>query len=290
MSCQNPLAVAILLLTSIACHADDHVQLAVVEDERLTESSGLAVSYTHPDAVWIHNDSGDKPRLFLVGLNGHTRAVVNVEGVDDFDWEDMCSFQIDGQSWLLIGDIGDNARERGARNPECRLYLLKEPVVPRANGTPTMRWNVTAGISFDFEDGRFDCEALAVDVMRREILLLTKSLPQDGGLYRIPLDLSDAKQKHTAKLVARPFIPFATALDVSADGRAMIVGSMLNGLLIRRTEDQTWADAFREPATPLDLPPRKQGETICFDRDGKSVFLNSEKVRQPLWRLTLPPH
>jgi len=47
-------------------------QIAVVQDKRIDECSGLASSDLKSDAVWIHNDSGDKPRLFLVGLNGET--------------------------------------------------------------------------------------------------------------------------------------------------------------------------------------------------------------------------
>ena len=40
-------------------------EVCIVRDPLILEASGLAVSRTTKDAVWIHNDSGDVPRLFL---------------------------------------------------------------------------------------------------------------------------------------------------------------------------------------------------------------------------------
>ena len=132
----NPLFRMVLmtmLIPSARTHAADAVQVATIENKEINESSGIACSYNHPGSIWLHNDSGDKARLYLVDLKGRTTAVVSVQGAKSDDWEDMCSFTMDGQSWLLIGDIGDNERRRGKKkNAPCRLYLLKEPVVPRS--------------------------------------------------------------------------------------------------------------------------------------------------------------
>ena len=95
--------------------AQEAVQIAIVQDKDIDECSGIAASYQHPDMLWMHNDSGDKANLYLVDLNGKTRAKVRLQDVDPFDWEDMCSFQADGVSWLLIGDVGDNSRNRGKK-------------------------------------------------------------------------------------------------------------------------------------------------------------------------------
>ena len=51
--------------------------VVTVTDPRITESSGLAVSPTHPDLVWTVNDSGDSARAFAVSLTtGRTVAVL----------------------------------------------------------------------------------------------------------------------------------------------------------------------------------------------------------------------
>jgi hypothetical protein len=63
---------------------------------------------------------------------------------------------------------------------------------------------------------------------------------------------------------------------------------MLNGLVVTRRTDESWKDAFTRTGTAFNLPPRKQGETICFDRTGQWLFLNSEGKNEPLWRMRLP--
>lgn len=278
----------VVLLSCLPCHGEGISQVAIVDDERITEASGLAASYLYPGCVWMHNDSGDKPRLFLINSDGSTKAVVKIDDADDFDWEDMCAFIINGRSWLLIGDVGDNGRKRGDKDPKCRLYLLPEPVIPNTKEPPSIETKQKIRITYEYDDGPADCEGVAVDPERHEILLLTKSLPQKCGLYTIPLDLEDPKQKRTAKRIARPFIPFATALDISPDGRTMAIGSMLNGMLVRRRPSESWSQAFDHVGTAINLPPRQQGETICFDTTGQSLFLNSEGKRQPLWRVHIP--
>ncbi|MDG1896344.1 MAG: hypothetical protein P8J37_15685 [Fuerstiella sp.] len=289
---------AILCIAAICshCNAGNFVEVAVVKDKRINESSGLAISYANPNAVWMHNDSGDTPRLFLVGLDGETRAVLEIAHVAANDWEDLCSFQMDGDSWLLIGDVGDNLTRRGngSGHPACKLYLVKEPVISRepdsaiGKRSPTFTAEVSSTITFYYPDGPANCEGVAVDVDRREILLLTKSLPHTCGLYRLPLNTGDVRQKMFAEKIAPVFVPFATALDISPDGRTMAICTMFNGLAVTRTPDQTWAEAVGKAATAFNLPPRKQGETICFDTTGKWLYVNSERSAQPLWRLTTP--
>lgn len=268
--------------------AQEPVQLAVVQDQQIDESSGLAASHVHPGFLWVHNDSGDKPRLFLMDIKGQTRAIVRVAGADAVDWEDMCSFRSAGQSWLLIGDVGDNDRKRTLTDQPACLYLLKEPQITLAATVVNTSCSVQAVITFDYQGGPWNCESVAVDTERQEILLLTKSLPQHSGLYRLPLDLQTEQQQLTARRMASPFIPFATALDISPDNRTMVVATMLNGLVIRRSAAQSWSEAFTTPGSPFSLPPRKQGETICFDSTGSWLFLNSEKPRQPLWQMPVP--
>lgn len=280
-----------LLLILSGCSdatADDFVQVTLIKDDRISESSGLAASYANPNSLWIHNDSGDKPRLYLVGLDGNTKAEVDIDDVNAYDWEDMCSFQLDGASRLMVGDIGDNDKQRGGKQPDCRLYLLNEPRILEGQRQKKVDARVSATIRFVYEDGPQDCEGVAVDVERREILLMTKSAPQKCGLYVMPLNLANSKQKYVAKRIASPFIPFATALDISPSGRTMVVGSMFNGIIVIRKAEQSWSEAFVDGVKPLTLPQRRQGETICFDRTGQSIFLNSEHKDQPLWRVTLP--
>ena len=270
--------------------SDTAQQLAVVQDRRIPEASGMALSRLRPDHVWMHNDSGDTARLFLVGLNGITHSVVQLDAAMPHDWEDLCSFEQDGIRWLLVGDVGDNDRRRGRRGglPVCRLLLIQELPLPDASEQKTHRWKVHATIEFEFEDGPRDCESVGVDFRGGKILLVCKSQPLACGLYSLPLITEPGRHSARAVRIATIGVPFATAMDVSRDGRSLVIVTPFSGILIRRHAEESWSDACRRPGTHLTLPPRKQGETVCFGPDETFVLLNSEGIRQPLWRLDLP--
>lgn len=282
------LSFCLILLAGCSAAAEEPHQVGTIDSDMISESSGLAISHANPGNIWVHNDSGDKPQLYLVDLKGKLKATVKLDGADAVDWEDMCSFVIDGQAWLLIADVGDNARARGRKNSKCRLYLVKEQKISMATGNSTLNWKVDFEVKFDYQDGVWDCEGVGVDSHRKEILLLTKGAPQNSGLYSIPLNLNDEKQEVTAKRIASPFILFATAIDISPSGKTLAVGTMLNGLIVHRQPNQTWTEAFSQRGAAINLPPRKQGETICFDEAGQWLYLNSEGRGEPLWRIAVP--
>ena len=78
-----------------------------IDDARITESSGLALSRAHPHTVWTVNDSGDSARVFAVD----TRTGRTV-GVHTFDApvRDVEALAITPQGRMLVADIGDNDR------------------------------------------------------------------------------------------------------------------------------------------------------------------------------------
>lgn len=264
-------------------------QVCIVDDDQISEASGIAASRHLKDAVWLHNDSGDSARLFLVGLDGKTRAVVTLNIERPVDWEDMCSFEVDGEKWLLIGDTGDNQRIRSRTERSCELLLIKEPEIKAGDVSPVVvKADVVSRIAFQFPDGPEDCESLAVDTEEKEILLLTKCAPQRCKLFRLPLSIKAGRQQLMAEPVASVAVPFATSMDVAANNRSLVIVNMFSGAMIRRGKGESWSAACQKPITVLTLPAQPQCETVCFDSSGKAVLVNSERSRQPLWRIRLP--
>jgi hypothetical protein len=264
-------------------------KVCTVEDDEISEASGIALSRRQKDAVWLHNDSGDSARLFLVGFDGKTRAIVTLNIERPIDWEDICSFEADGEKWLLIGDTGDNGRIRSRTERACELLLIKEPEIKPRSGSPvSIKADIVSRIEFQFPEGPEDCESLAVDTQSKEILLLTKSVPQKCQMFRLPLSTKPGQQKLTAEPIASLAVPFATSMDVSADNQSLVIVNMFSGALIRRGPEETWASACQKPITVLTLPAQPQCEAVCFASTGASVLVNSERTQQPLWRIRLP--
>ena len=148
--------------------------------------------------------------------------------------------------------------------------------------------DVFSATEYSWPGGPENCECLAVDTKRREILLLTKSNPSICQLCRLPLTLQPGEHVAQAEIVSALSVPWATAMDVSADGLKLVAVNMISGVLIERTESESWSDACQRPAAVIALPPRRQGESVCFEPDGLSLLLNSEGQNQPLWRVQLP--
>ena len=82
--------------------------LLTFQDERIAESSSL-VAATSGDLLYTANDSGDDARVFTVDLQGRTRAVHELPGVDAEDVEDA---GLGPGPTLYLADIGDNDAER----------------------------------------------------------------------------------------------------------------------------------------------------------------------------------
>jgi hypothetical protein len=81
-----------------------------LENPKIIEASGLARSQREPGVLWTINDSGNLGR-------------VDLNKSDHRDWEDLASFQLDGDPYLLVADIGDN----DARFKKRTIYVAKEP-------------------------------------------------------------------------------------------------------------------------------------------------------------------
>jgi len=271
-------------------------------DQRIHESSGLAASRRTPGVLWTHNDSGNPPQLFAIDTQGQALATVAITGerVKNVDWEDICSYQLDGQPFLLIADIGDNTAQR----KRCQLYIIPEPQIDPTQLGQTLSAEVQATVVIRFPDGPRNCEAVAVDASARKrqgIYLASKSVIGLSNVYRVVLPASDYRGELAAVVggsmtrmpgstfapsrIAAPWVPMVTAMDISPDGRRAVLATYDRAYEYTRNDDETWGDAFSRSGRPITLPPRRQGEAICYSHDGRRLYLTSEHLPAPLWML-----
>ena len=267
-------------------------------DPQLDEISGLAASRRHPGTLWLHDDGGNPARLFAVSSRGLRRATFRVEGVSKTDWEDIAAFRLDGRDYLLLADTGDN----GGLRRTLQLHVIEEPKA-LANDRVSPAWS----IAFRWPDGARDCEAVAVDARRGQVLLVSKkrhppelfALPlRPGGkqvLTARPLGRLTGVPKPTADdLRQRPqrarYDGQVTAADVSPDGRTLAVMTYRYLLFYPVPRGQGWGHAVAGPPDLRTLPWLPQAEAMGWALDGRSVFTTGEFVPAPLYRIRhLPP-
>lgn len=289
-----------LLLVRISVFADSErpsadsafERVGAIHAPEMTELSGLYASRLQPGLMWGINDSGNLPELLAFDTSMKFRKVVRVEGVANHDWEDLSGFKDSGgQSWLVVADTGDNFSLRA----EASLIFVAEPAADAVSVKPARV------IHFSFEDGPRDCEAMAVDVAGRRILLADKGL-HPVGLYELPLDGAD--QGRTARRIADfpDLMPTPaqrvqtvsstrwrgtpTAMGLSADGRRLIVLTYESVSLFVRRDDEDWDRALAHPARSVRIPriggfealAFEPGErTALFGREGRSTIIERWK-------------
>lgn len=259
-------------------------ELARIKDVAINEISGVASSYNNPETFWIHNDSGDIPRIFLVDKAGNTLTQGTIETASANDWEDIASFELNGISYLIIADIGDNASSRSQYN----LYIIEEPNYNSSGANPSS-YAIKRRINFTYDTGSQNCESLAVDVESGKIILVSKT--SYGGsqkiryVHELPLSVSSG----TVTLVAQKTQEFGTiaeattGMDISNNGKYAIIHTVLDGNFeFTRNQNETWADAFAKEPRRIGIPEDRGFEAICYGTNGIDLYLMKEGLNSPI--------
>lgn len=234
--------------------------VATFGDERITESSGLAVSRRHPGVLWTINDSGDEPRLYAVGADGTVRAVLTLGGVVASDFEALAGGPADS---LWVADIGDNDAERST----VAVHSITEP--------ETLRSAVVVPQSYElrYPDGAHDAEALLVHPRTGRLSIVTKSV-LGAAFYLAPPQLS---VEQVNRLVRGPEAP-----AVVTDGAWSPDGSRL---ALRGYGSARVLSAPGQPARTVDLPRQPQGESLAWSLDGRALLVGSEGEGSTVYRV-----
>lgn len=256
-------------------------------DRQLGEISGMAASARHRDTLWLIDDGGNPARLFAIDTRGRRRATFSVEGVTKTDWEDLSEFELDGMRYLMVADTGDN----GGLRRTLQLHVLPEPA-RLANARVRPAWS----IAFRWPDGARDCEAVAVDARRAQVLLVSKKrYPPE--LFVLPLrpaagvqvarrvgTLGGVPAPPRAGKGRRPVDSHVTAASLSPDGDVLAVMTYRHLLLYPRGAGR-WRDAVARPSRVQRLPWLPQAEALSWSADGRWLYATGEFVPAPLYRI-----
>ena len=150
------------------------MQIGVMTDSDITESSGLVASRKFPGVFWTHNDHGSSPRLFALSRNGISLGKFHITGATISDWEDIST---DDAGNLYLADIGDNDENRD----QIQVYKVVEPN-PRGSGSVQVdrTWRLK------YKDKARDAETLFIQGGYGWIV--NKHVNNGSvGLYRFPL-------------------------------------------------------------------------------------------------------
>jgi len=270
------------LVTAI-CAARRSRPVPRLADPELVELSGLVAL---PGGLWAHNDSGDEARLFRLDGRGRTTAVVRLPGVTATDWEDLAGSGADDE--LFAGDIGDNDGVR----PEVTVLRVTLPD-PAVTGTVDLPADAVQAITLRYPDGPRDAEALLVDPVTRDLVVVHKRFGGPSIVYTAAEeDWADGE----ADLVevglfdpgASPF-DAVTAADTAFDGRAVLIRTYAGLFAVPRQDDQGLAEAI-VANPPCDAPTtiEVQGEAVAATPEGYVTISEGRRPQVNRYVVTVP--
>jgi len=270
------LSVILFLFSTLAGAAQDLIPTTRVSKGKLiapelNEVSGIIASDANPGSFWMHNDSGDKARIFLVDSSANLLQIVNLEGIIAIDMEEIGKFKRDGKNYLVLGDIGDN---RGLRK-DIRLYILEEPVREQSGKKEILIKSSQIQTIILHHDGKArDAEAFFIDPLDNRFYLISK---REFKSIVYSADIFQEVEKHTLKPVITLPFTFVTAADISPAGDAILIKNLTNIYYWSRPFNESIQHSLSKPYKRLAYQQEPQGEAITFDQFGKTFFTVSER-------------
>ena len=256
-----------------------------IKSNDVEESSGIAASRCQSDVLWTHNDSDNGPYIYALRSTGENLGTWKVQNAESNDWEDIAAYKDkDGKCFIYIGDIGDNELQFG----DHAVYRIAEPVIQasdsRSDRKSPLSTEAADAVRFKYPDMKQNAETLVVQPITGSIYVLTKRIAGPSGVYRIKPDFGNPETQK-AQIIAEisvPSIPngVLTGGDISPDGKGVIVCDYAQGYELTLPENaSTFDEIWLQKPEVVDLGDRKQGEAVCYNADGSSVFATSEGKR-----------
>lgn len=259
------LSLALLLVAvcvPTAAVGQDSEKISEIDDSRIKESSGLAISPKHDDLAYTIND-GDSPVVYAIEIS--TGNVVGTIGVSGAKVEDTESIAIDGDGRMWLADVGDNDAERD----DVALYAFAEPG-PGDHSVDAKRYPVS------YEGGPVNVEALLVHPKTGKKFLASKNEKSTGTVYSLPKKLT-INGDNRAKDLRKP-VPSDTSDGTFTPSGAQALIRTGEGVYV--FDPKTWTEVER-----LSVPKVENGESISMEPDGGSFIIGSEGKGSPLIRV-----
>lgn len=238
----------------------------------LFENSGMLVS--SPNRIWVHNDSGDSAKLYLIDTLGNILRSILVENATNTDWEDITQ---DRKGNVFIGDFGNNNNRR----KNLKIYKIPHPDLVTGN---TVRAEI---IQFHYpqqtafppipSEQKYDAEALIYHQDFLYIFTKDRTVPHIGQtlMYQIP-----ARAGTYPAILLDSFytkqISFAfeiTAAAISPDNQQLALLCSDRVFLFSNFEKNHF---FRGVQQTILLPTVTQKEALDFI-DNQSLYFSNER-------------
>ena len=272
-------------------------QMGYLASRQLIETSGMQASHSRNGDFFVHNDDG-QPVIYAINQAGANLGQLPLVPAKNKDWEDLAAIPVGDSRWLVVGDIGDNWAQRKS----IKLYFTAEPQTG-ANDRYSGHLDLEHWLELTYPDGPRDCESMTYDPVGDRILLLSKR-DKPPRLYAV--DRATALAQGQAELEflgtihpMRPptpadrarwggrtdWISQPTGMDISPDGKEAVVLTYRSLYRFRRQDGEDWLSALQRKPDEMIGPPAPQNEAVAYSSDGVAIYVTTEKIPAPVFRI-----
>lgn len=249
--------------------------LGIVTSPAIAEASGIAASKGLPGHFWTHNDSGNKPDVYLLNNKAQLVSTIHLEGTHNRDWEDIAegAGPIPQKQYVYVGDIGNNIRL------DLNTHVYRFPVPSQV---PPAKFSIKPDVlHITFPDGPRDAETLMIDPISGNLYIVSKR-EKAVGIYKAPvMHFKDGDRVTLQKVGTVPYT-WITAGDISEDGHHIVIKDRNHVYYWNRKTGESVEAAMARAAVVLPYVPEKQGEGVAVMPDNSGYVTISEGKNQAL--------
>lgn len=239
----------------------------------LKEASGLAIDKEN-DIFWMINDSGNKPILYGLNVNGDIIKEITIKAKNR-DWEDLT---LDDKGNIYIGDFGNNANDRK------HLVILK---ISKDSLKTNKKTITPEKISFVYPKQKkfpptkdkyhFDCESFFF--YKDSLYLFTKSRTSTNkgktNLYQLPSKKGHYKAKYISTFnTCEENGCWVTSADINQSENRIVLLTENSAFLFTNFDENDFlkADIKRFP-----FNHNSQKESVSFKNDS-TLYITDERT------------
>ncbi|MCH2034986.1 MAG: hypothetical protein MK202_15870 [Tenacibaculum sp.] len=251
--------------------------------KKLKEASGLVKSTD--STFWMHNDGGNKNRLYLINTSGEIIKTVEIKAKNR-DWEDITS---DNNGNIYLADFGNNQSAR----KDLVIFKIKESDLLNRKSVDVEK------IKFDYpEQNKFPpkkkklfFDAESIFYLKENLYIFSKSRVKHKygktSLYRIPAIKGTFEAEYISSFENCSDIDcWITSAAISKDETRVALLTSNEVLLFSDFEND---DFFTGSLKRIDLGFSSQKEAIDFV--GDSLYISDERSHGSggnLYKISLP--
>lgn len=247
------------------------IALGEIVDKQLSELSGIINAQQSP-YFWVHNDSGDDARVYLIDKKGKLLCTYELESIDVKDCEDIARVMIKGKSFLILADIGDNR----ARRKSIKLHIFPEPYYKNGDRSIVIPKDEIRTVTLRYKDGPRDAESLFVDPIDHQLYIISK---RDFQSIVYKANVFNDKKNNSSTLRPSLKLPFtfATSADISPSGDAILIKNLTQVFYWKRNRNESIEQTLSKKPMIIPYEVESQGEAIAFGLEGEGFYTVSER-------------